>query len=297
MKCFYHCDMDGRCSAAIVARMEMNYDREDYFEVNYVQPLPLDKVKAGERVYFVDYSFKADTIHQMGILLARGCDVIWIDHHTSSLNLLKDPNYEWVKDVKGLISDEGAGAVLTYMYMLKVNYEEVPYFIKLVSDYDTWSYKFEPETTWFKLGLETEDFDALDAVWKDLFSPMHSEHTRSGLIEKGKIIKEYIDKDNTLYRNRFEYEIELCGLPCKVINKSSNSWIFGEHYYQFPMVMVYAFDGEKVTYSIFSSDKMVDCSKIAESYSGGGHKGAAGFSSDEILFKKGGKYGYGPFRK
>lgn len=30
----------------------------------------------------------------------------------------------------------------------------------------------------------------------------------------------------------------------------------------------------------------IDCSKIAEKYGGGGHKGAAGFNSDKLLFKK-----------
>lgn len=38
--------------------------------------------------------------------------------------------------------------------------------------------------------------------------------------------------------------------------------------------------------AIYSSNKEIDCSKIAESFGGGGHKGAAGFSSDELLFKK-----------
>ena len=50
--------------------------------------------------------------------------------------------------------------------------------------------------------------------------------------------------------------------------------------------MVWVFNGTKYSYSIFSSNLNVDCSKIAEKYSGGGHKGAAGFSSDELLFKR-----------
>jgi len=49
--------------------------------------------------------------------------------------------------------------------------------------------------------------------------------------------------------------------------------------------MVWVFDGKKYSYSIFSSNPNIDCSKIAESYGGGGHKGAAGFSSDELLFR------------
>jgi nanoRNase/pAp phosphatase (c-di-AMP/oligoRNAs hydrolase) len=50
--------------------------------------------------------------------------------------------------------------------------------------------------------------------------------------------------------------------------------------------MVYAFNGEKWSYSIFSGDKAVDCSKIAESYGGGGHLSAAGFTLDDMPFAK-----------
>ena len=50
--------------------------------------------------------------------------------------------------------------------------------------------------------------------------------------------------------------------------------------------MVWAFNGEKYSYTLYSNDKNVDCSKIAEKYGGGGGRGASGFSSNELLFKK-----------
>jgi oligoribonuclease NrnB/cAMP/cGMP phosphodiesterase (DHH superfamily) len=36
MKCFYHNDLDGRCAGSIVAKYENNYNKEDFFEVDYV---------------------------------------------------------------------------------------------------------------------------------------------------------------------------------------------------------------------------------------------------------------------
>lgn len=49
MKCFYHNDLDGRCAGSIVAQYRNNYNPDDFFEVDYVMDLPLDKNEDGER--------------------------------------------------------------------------------------------------------------------------------------------------------------------------------------------------------------------------------------------------------
>lgn len=282
MKCFYHNDMDGRCAGSIVAQYENNYNKDNFFEVDYVMTLPLDSIQKDERVYFVDYSFKKDTIWQLEKVLEKTSDVIWIDHHTSSLNLEKE--LPWTKDIKGIRQDGISGAGLTYMYFNSCGFDDLPYAIKLVSDYDCWKYKFDPDTTHFKIGLETVEFDALDNIWLKLYDVLNPK--TSNIIEAGKTIKGFIDKDNIYYRDHFAYESEIEGHKCLVVNKKTNSWVFGEKYNEYPLVMVWVFDGEKYTYSIFSSNDNIDCSKIAEKFGGGGHRGAAGFSSKELLFRK-----------
>ena len=288
MKCFYHNDLDGRCAGSIVAHYENNYNKENYFEVDYIMQLPLDKIKENERVYFVDYSFKKDTVWQLEEILKKTKDVIWIDHHLSSFKL--EEELPWTKDIKGIRQDGISGAGLTYMYLYNCKFDDLPYYIQLISDYDCWLYKYEPDTTYFKLGLGTEDNDALDDIWKAFYESFVDDVCLSisvgTLIEKGKIIKQYIDSENTFYREHYSYETEIEGLKCLVVNKKSNSWIFGDKINEYPLVMVWVFNGVKYSYSIFSVDKNIDCSKIAEKYGGGGHRGAAGFSSDELLFRK-----------
>jgi oligoribonuclease NrnB/cAMP/cGMP phosphodiesterase (DHH superfamily) len=292
VKCFYHNDLDGRCAGSIVAMYENNYNKEDFFEVDYIAPLPLDKIQENEKVYLVDYSFKKDTIWQLEKILQKTDNVIWIDHHTSSFNLEKqEPWKSWLKNIKGIRKEGISGAGLTYMYLYNCIFDDLPYFIKLVSDYDCWIYKYEPDTTYFKIGMEARPFDALDNVWELLlcgngFTEFDSSGAFSNIKKDGEVIKKFIDKDNEYYRNHFSYETEIEGLKCLVVNKKTNSWVFGEKYEEYPIVMVWVFNGEKYTYSIFSSNPDIDCSKIAEKYGGGGHKGAAGFSSDELLFKK-----------
>lgn len=196
MKCFYHNDLDGRCAGSIVAQYENNYNREDFFEVDYVMQLPLDKIQEDEKVYFVDYSFKKDTIWQLVKVLEKTRNIIWIDHHTSSLNLEKE--LPWTKEIEGIRLDKISGAALTYMYLIGCEFNDLPYYIQLVSDYDCWLYKFDPDTTYFKIGIELKQYDALDDVWKTLYESFEDKVCLSisegTIIEDGKLIKQYIDR-------------------------------------------------------------------------------------------------------
>lgn len=283
MKCFYHNDLDGRCAGSIIAQFENNYNPDDFYEVDYVidlMPL-LEEIKVGEKVYFVDYSFKENTKWILHKLISMNCDVIWIDHHTSSLEL--------ERGIGGIRREKISGAALTYMHLYKCGFDEIPYYIKLVSDYDCWINNFDPDTTHFKIGIETESYNALDSVWKLLSGKTDEFSATSTLFtlrDKGATIKKYIDMDNAQYLKQYGYETIIDGHKCLAVNKKTNSWIFGEKYNEYPVVMVWAFNGDKFSYSIFSGDKSVDCSKIAEKFGGGGHKGAAGFSSDRLLFTK-----------
>jgi len=274
--------MDGRCAGSLVAQYEKNYNAEDFFEVDYMVDLTpmLNKIKPKERVYFVDYSFNENTKWILDKLINIDCDIIWIDHHTSSFELIK--SYPELNNIKGIRQDNISGGALVYMYFNDCEFEDTPYYIKLVSDYDCWIFKYNPDTTYFKIGLETENYNALDNIWKELFYYGKLDQ----IIQKGKIIKQYIDNDNTYYRNQFAYESEIGGYKALVINRKSNSWIFGNQYDKYPLVCVWVFNGEKYSYSIYSSNPNIDCSKIAENYGGGGHKGASGFSSDKLLFVK-----------
>jgi oligoribonuclease NrnB/cAMP/cGMP phosphodiesterase (DHH superfamily) len=195
--------------------------------------------------------------------------------------------------IQGIRQEGISGAALTYMYLYKKEFAEIPYYVKLVSDYDCWQFKYDPDTTYFKLGLEADIYDALDKVWVEL-ADYDNLYRLSGGFSKsmplpqtvnGKIIKKYIAADNKLYRDCYAYEAEIAGYTALVVNKKSNSWIFGEKYNEYPLVCIWVFDGKVYTYSIFSGDSTVNCSEIAESFGGGGHKGAAGFSSKELLFK------------
>lgn len=294
MKCFYHNDIDGRSSASVVAKYFDNYNREDFYEVDYVQELNIDNIVKDELIVFVDYSFKENTIHYIDKIMETTKNIIWIDHHKSSIDLLKKrPD---LQSIKGVREENISGCALTYMYFYdKDNIEDCPLWVQYVSDYDCWIYKFGQTTTEFKLGIESIPHDFNDKIWKELihetlsdFDKLSHEEAVKYIINKGKIIYSYIQTQNDYLINLLGYESEILGEKCYVINDKNNSWVFGEKVKEYKYCIVYAFNGEKYVYSVFSDPihKDAQCNKIAEHFGGGGHKGAAGFTSDELILKK-----------
>lgn len=280
MKCFYHNDMYGHCAGYLVRKFTENNNPEDYFESDY-SVLDLSKVEIGERVYIVDYSFTEATMHQLLWLINYGCDVIWIDHHSSSLDLVD--KYPELRDLRGIRSAEASGAALTFMWFMNCTFDNIPKYVQLVSDYDTWGHKM-PDSDAFKLGIDRYKNDVFDNVWERLDES--SLISYKDIIIEGYTIKSYIDRDNESYLNSYGFESEIDGVTVYAVNKSSNSWIFGDLINSYPAVVVFVFNGSRWKYSIFSSDKGADCQKIAENHGGGGHKHAAGFMSDELLLRR-----------
>lgn len=289
MKVFHHNDMDGRCAGAIIAFEEKNYNSNDFFECNYINELPFDKVCQGEKVYLVDYSFTEFTVWQLRKLIEeKECEVIWCDHHDSSISLIRDENswlHQNIDKIKGIRSTDYCGAVLTWLYF---GHNEIPMFLKFVDDYDCWKNKLQPETDYFKLSVDAQKDWATGDFWRGL---LKGDIDLQELLEQGKAIKAYVMSDLTRYRKSYGYEsvIQISDtetLPCFVVNRRMNSWIFGELINKYPVVSAWTFDGVRYLYSLYSTNPEVDCSKIAERFGGGGHKGAAGFSTRELILKE-----------
>lgn len=282
MKCFHHNDMDGYASAAIVAAETNDYNKEDYYEIDYVSEIPVEKVGDNEKVFFVDYSFTENNIRFLEKLIQKGCEIVWIDHHKSSIEMLKKhPEYG---KIDGIIKVGESGALLTYKYF---NPGMIPPMaIKLVSDYDCWIFRYGDDTTYFKLGVDAEDSSPLGEFWMNLIYKDQSSSLLDSVIKKGKLIKRYVDEQNKYYREHYGYESEILGMKCFVMSLKTNSWVFGEKYEEYPICVAWVFNGERYVYTVYSSRPDVDCDKIAKAFGGGGHAGAAGFSSKELVVKR-----------
>lgn len=293
MKCITHTDIDGKSAGAVVAYFEQNYDKKDFFECDYNTNLDgvIKLIETGETVYITDFSFTEPTVHYLNEIHNKTSNIVWCDHHASSIELQEREEYSWLKEILGIRSASYSGVALVYMYLYDKAFCEIPRFIQYISDFDNWNHKLEPYSTYFKYGVESvKNANSVDPIWKMLIeealSPSRGEMQRDLLIQKGKIIKEYVDVDFKNYCDDYSYISEIDKYKCLVCNRRANSLLFGERQKEYPVLMLWVYDGEKYNYSIYSEDPNVDCSKMAEKRGGGGHKGAAGFVLDTMPFTK-----------
>ena len=288
MKCFYHIsDMDGWCSAAIVALFTKNYNKEDYIGIDHnkhkIEDYDISEIK-NDTIYISDISFTENNMNTL-LTLVNNNRVIWNDHHDSSIQLIKKyPQLD--TKVEGIRDKKYSGAMLTYMNLYNVsNPNDIPKVIKYVSDWDTFQHKFGNLTRYFKFGIDANEWYnyPLSTQWKQLLTDTTNVNLDS-ILYRGKIIDDFIKIDYKKYLMANAYESNINGYKCAVVNRSCNSLIFGELYNKYPIVSTFVFDGKKYKYSLYSNNSEVSCNLIAESFGGGGHKGAAGFTSDSLVF-------------
>ena len=219
MKCFYHNDMDGKCAGSIVSRVTGNYNAKDYIMYNYDGEIPTELIEDGETVYFVDLSFSVNTVDKLKeIVETKHCDLIWCDHHSSSMDILA--KYPEFSSIKGIRKEGISGAGLTWMYLMGCNFDDIPLFVKYVSDFDCWQFKYE-ESLFFKYALESTDYDALDIIWNKLVKDSNSKDNPLlvEMVHNGTVISKYVEKEYEAYRNAYAYESRIDGIKCLVVNR------------------------------------------------------------------------------
>lgn len=287
MICFYHLDDDGKCAGAMVNQ----YGKKDqypsrFFEMNYGYSVPFDQIHKNEIVYIVDFSLE---IEQMDAISKITENIIWIDHHKSSIE--KYGSYQY--NFSGIRSTKYSGCMLTYLYLTnRINWIErdpedlmkeieIPTMVKLCDDYDIWRF-LNPDTRAFHAGFSIQPHDPEDEIWEP-----QSALVLANIIEHGKVILKYhAGLMETLIKS-YGYETSFEGYKCYVLNQGliSSDDFDSIDVKLYDILIGFIYDGEKYIYSLRSriKDGGPDVSKIAMKYGGGGHAEASGFISKEFL--------------
>lgn len=308
MKIFHHNDADGRLSAYLLwetFKKSYNLTRDDVIELDHVKDIPTEKVTNNEIVFFVDYSFSGYDIEKFtSLYYSKTKNIIWIDHHKSSINLQKD--YPWMMGIYGIRRDnircprtgiKFSGAALVKKFLVDndikpgdklaihtlyineayTNFEfggegwEEPEkdIVAYVSDYDTFSHAMDKTITMYYGWLyEDQDPCAIFNVWNEDLSV---------IMKRGNVIQDIAMQEYDSYLNNYGYITEIEGYSTIAVNRRANSMIFGDLYKEnlFDIYMTYTMaEGNVFQISFFSNT--VDVSQIAKKYNGGGHAGAAG---------------------
>lgn len=86
----HHCDNDGYGAAAVIAHA-VGINNVDFIEANYSVSLENIVKNTNYRcIYFVDYSISTKENAEFIKKLNEKTDVIWIDHHKSSIDMIEE---------------------------------------------------------------------------------------------------------------------------------------------------------------------------------------------------------------
>lgn len=277
---FHHNDADGRCAAAIVGYAFQGKAKSlQYVEVDYSHEVDFTTILPDSHVFIVDYSFDPDVLRELLSITER---VIWIDHHKTAIEKSKGFN------IAGVRSDDKAACELTWEYFFpkgSTRYKPKPQIVKLIGDRDTWAWKYGDRTRYCHEGLLSVNHDPdQQAFWYHLFEDGRG-IAINALMQDGEVVWRYKRGYNRdLMKNSYLASFE--GHTCLVLNtQRPNSEIFDCAPEYVPMsraeiLIGFFYSGVKWTISMYS--KSVDVSEIAKRRGGGGHVGAAGFTTDVL---------------
>lgn len=292
MKCFYHHDLDGWCSAFWVHLSAGITDINapiDFIEINYNKKFPLETIQPNEQIWIVDYSIDPTEMHK---LLEITKDVTWIDHHKTAIEKYRD----FPVPIRGIRFDGLSGCELTFLYIHKLTsrglgpikdlmfeyVQEIPRFTRLVGDWDCWRFEFGEDTKRFKTGMEMQVSGYDSNLWRlflekeDELIDKIIEDGKRGIIFENKLAKRLLQS--------YSFETELLGYKCIALNAGCcSSEYFKSISLNYEIMIAFVFDGKLWTVSLYSTK--VDVSNIAKQFGGGGHKGAAGFQCKQLPFE------------
>lgn len=268
MYCIHHNDLDGKCSAAIVARA-VNPLKPLFYETDYKDPPPCLDDLAGENVVIVDFSYKPDVMQR---ITEWALSIVWIDHHATA----RDYPYQHLNGVRNFNDKEMAGCELTWNYYFPDI--PVPMAVQLIGDYDKWALKM-PDSKVFYEGMKLLPSGPDSDIWVDLLSGFLG--AVDSVIKAGRTATTYRDNYCDGLCRSFGYETEIDGHRAYACNQYMfGSGGFGKRFNEHPLCLAYIHDGKRFTVSLYS--ETVDVSVIAKKNGGGGHKGAAGFTCDVL---------------
>lgn len=303
-------NIDNQSSSTQGSIIDIN--RLDFIGYNYGQPI-LD-LSGYDKVIMCDISFSKEEMFKIKDKL------IWIDHHISAIKDIYG-EHKWLptdNDIKGIIDVKFAACELTWQYFFPN--KPIPEIVRLLGRYDCFGHKGTNEeqkvlefqygarqyisnyekayyylTTTFDIEnkpLLPQIFDSGKSIYKYLCTEAKQVYKNGfditfdiGCLNNNSVVHQSIGEKEGCNQNCIECEYNgeykfLC------INKERfNPINFGIDYHKDGYDGAASFhrrDDGKWAFSLYNDNGKVDCSQIAKQYGGGGHKGAAGFTIDDI---------------
>jgi hypothetical protein len=239
-------------------------------------------------------------------------NITWIDHHKTAIEKYKD----FPVPIKGFRQDDVAACMLTWAYFefkwdrpIDINIgiptigdhviQLSPQFTQYIHLWDTWQWKSDIHANKieaFITGLQGKDLHPCSDIWGELNDDEILAPECNDIPEGDLLLGSIIDKGCNMIAFRDGYAKSCCdglgkviefeGYRCFACNvpKCNSEWFksIDSSTYDILMPFYYNIQTGKFTISLYSD--IVDVSKIAVKYGGGGHVSSSGFQSKGLPF-------------
>lgn len=299
---FHHDDQDGALAGSLLKMYYGDNVMFYSFAVNYKEQYNTDYFihtinsilkNNGNKcqypvVYFVDY-----TCPNMDNFCfnckENDIELVWIDHHISQIEKYKNI------DCGGIRSIEHSGCYLTWMYLYPNT--DVPLIVEKVSCYDCNGVKGDIQLKYLinRLDSFNVDLNNDNSVFKQYEMCLQDPSFVDILIKEGENISQYLEQQSLKNIDNIE-KCNWNNIDCLVLNTwQHGSYLFDQYLNHegvdfnkncgYLLVLWYVDRNKQYNYSFYSGENSnIDCSRIAVSLGGGGHKHAAGCRLSYLLF-------------
>jgi len=280
MICIYHSrDLDGWMSAAIVKH---RFPDMELMGWDYGNEIP--DLSQYDKIIMVDISFP------MEIMAKYEDKLTWIDHHASAIS-------DYNKFMNGFhnilcgrsLNSKFAACELTWQYFFPNN--PMPELVRLLGRYDCFGHKGteeERKVLEFQYGARQLIYDVNTALINLSAScNLDDKIICDSILKEGKAIYSYLCTEaKGIYTRKFDINFDGYKFAC-VNQDRFNPINFGINYHKdgYEGFSCFWYVNGQWTYSLYNDNGLVDCSIICKNRGGGGHKGAAGFQTKDIILK------------
>jgi len=298
--CFFHSvDWDGHASAAVVKKF---IPEAIMVPFNYTDPFPFDDICPEDILMFVDVVIQPfSKMKELYDRLSPG-NLIVIDHHKSFIEsdvgvFLKEKKvlFDTSTVYAGCFPDNGAKyAACELAWIFMTNKNEIPKVIRLLGQYDAWrntlGKMLKSDISWehvlafqFGMRLHTLDYNKI----LDFLKYGEDSVVYRDTIKDGFLILKYQDNQNEISMEH-AFEAKILGYSCICSNTHMrNSNVFKSKWdtSKYDLMVAFSMNADrKWSYSFYTDKEGVDASKVAQIFGGGGHVGAAGCVSSQLIF-------------
>ncbi len=224
---------------------------------------------SGREVYIVDFSYRRDTLKQICNVAE---EVTILDHHVTARDDLDGLADEFL-NLTVVFDMERSGAVITWEHL---HTTPVPQLLLHVQDRDLWRFKLDGSDE-INTALMSHPF-TFD-LWQALIDdPQRLAQLRNEGQTLNRFRRQLVDqyKMRAVQGTVAGYQVPVVNAPHVIISD-----LLGELAEGHPFAAGYQDMGTRRSWSLRSrKEGGVDVAKVAEQFGGGGHRNAAGFSTD-----------------